>query len=460
MSESPSVLILPVENQVRELDAKLFLAGIAAARGFRVILGSRAYIHFEIGRLPQGIYIAKSTRAISEWMFRITAGLGHRIVAWEEEALVHPPADTFYSLRLSPETLRRVSDVFCWGADNRDLLSGYQHLPSSTRLHVTGNPRGDLLRPELRSYFQIQVDRYRATYGDFVLINTNFNDVNPYLRAVGLFKNTALSKLGQAGKGMSIDFARGLFHHKRALFNAFLACIENLARALPRQTFVVRPHPSEDRKPYLALSEQYVNLHTIAEGNVLPWLLASKLLVHNGCTTAVEAYALDVPAISYMPVFDNLYDIRFQGFPNQLSWRCDDQRELVGLLEDSRSVVEGQRTEERSRLLSRHIHALDGPFASERILNVLSQTPGGCSPSGARRSAARAQSEIKRAATQIHMGWRPGDNRLGYHDQRFPAVDARELGERLDRLGDVSGRFGALSVDRHSRHVFEIADRT
>ena len=45
MNEPISTLILPVENQTRELDAKLLLACAAAERGFPVIIGSRALIH-------------------------------------------------------------------------------------------------------------------------------------------------------------------------------------------------------------------------------------------------------------------------------------------------------------------------------------------------------------------------------------------------------------------------------
>ena len=58
MSNSASTLIIPVENQVRELDAKLLLSCVAAERGFPVILGSRAFVHFEVASLPRGVYLA------------------------------------------------------------------------------------------------------------------------------------------------------------------------------------------------------------------------------------------------------------------------------------------------------------------------------------------------------------------------------------------------------------------
>ncbi len=122
-NRSPA-LIIPVESQVREMDAKLLLACCAAERGYPVVIGSRAYVHFAIAGLPRGIYIAKSMRGMSKLMFQLIRDLGHDIIAWEEEALVHPPAEVFYTLRLSPDTLPYVSRLSpgarrtgsCWQA--------------------------------------------------------------------------------------------------------------------------------------------------------------------------------------------------------------------------------------------------------------------------------------------------------------------------------------------------------
>ena len=96
MKNLGSTLIIPVESQVRELDAKILLACVAAERGFPVIIGSRAYTHFQAASIPRGVYLAKSMRGLSDSMFKILRQLGHEIVAWEEEALVHPPADTYF----------------------------------------------------------------------------------------------------------------------------------------------------------------------------------------------------------------------------------------------------------------------------------------------------------------------------------------------------------------------------
>ena len=151
--------MIPVESQVRELDAKILLSCIAAERGFPVIMGSRTFLHFRVASIPRGVYLAKSMRSLSTRMFKIMRQLGHEIVAWDEEALIHPPADTYFTRRLSPEAIKYVSHLFAWGQENADLLRQYPDLPEETPIHITGNPRGDMLRTEIHPYFDEEIER-------------------------------------------------------------------------------------------------------------------------------------------------------------------------------------------------------------------------------------------------------------------------------------------------------------
>ena len=459
------VLIVPVESQVRELDAKLLFSCCASERGYPVILGSRAYVHFEIGAMPRGIYVAKSMRRISGLMFSLIRKLGHEIVAWEEEALVHPPAEVFYPLRLSPDTLRHVSLLFAWGPDNEALMLGYPELPGHVRIHVSGNPRGDMLRREIAPYFEEQVQALRDAHGRFVLVNTNFTDVNPYLPGIGLFApSTGPGKprrMGQAGKGMPRPFAEGLEIHKQRILDDFCAMLPALEQALPGVTIVVRPHPSEEHRIYHELAARCSRVVVNNEGNVLPWLLASELLVHNGCTTAAEAYVMGVPAVAYLKTFDERYDIAFQGMPNQLSKQC---RSLDELIACTRQILDGKMAEEgrdpeKEALMDSYLEARTGRFASERILDILDQHYRGPNPLPAPSPAARLQAKFlartKALLTRLNMQ-RPGPNRQAYHDHRFPPLTEAQLEARIRRMGRVLNRFDKVRVRQHSEHIFHI----
>lgn len=464
MASAASTLIIPVENQVRELDAKLLLSCIAAERGFPVIIGSRAYVHFAAASLPRGLYLAKSMRRLSNSMFRILRMLGHEIIAWEEEALVHPPADTYYSLRLSPITMKNVSHFFVWGQENYELIKQYPHLPENFPIHITGNPRGDMLRPEMHTFFSEEVKQLRKTYGDFILINTNFTNVNPFIPSVGLFIPTKegekTDRRGQGGIGMSDEFAEGLWHHKKAIMESFTRLIPALERAFPDVTIVVRPHPSENQQIYHDIAAQCKRVKVINQGNVVPWLLASKTMIHNGCTTGLEAYALGVPAISYLNCFNEYYDYDFQGLPTKLSYQSFNFDELADtlsqILDGKLGAADG---EERKQLIDYYLTAQQDRLACERIVDVLeangynqSQPPASSFP---KYLTGWTLSNLKATLTQLYMR-RPGPNRLAYHNHRFPDISVTQIEQRIAQFGQILNRFKTIKVAQQSRYLFKI----
>jgi surface carbohydrate biosynthesis protein len=464
MGDSPSTLIIPVETQVRELEAKILLACVAAERGFPVILGSRAFVHFKVASMPRGVYLAKSMRSLSIPMFKILRQLGDEIVAWEEEALVHPPAETYFTKRLSPVTMKCVSHLFAWGEEDAELYGRYPELPAGIPIHITGNPRGDLLRPDVRGYFGDEAQHWRKTYGDFILINTSFPDVSPFIPSVGLFLPTKnprkKARYGQAGLGLGRQFAEALRDHKQAVLEDFKRLVPPLEEAFPDFTIVIRPHPSENCAIYHDLAARCQRVRVTNEGNIIPWLLAAKAMIHNGCTTGVEAYALGVPAVAYLATLNEEFDYGFQRLPNELSHQCfsfDELKETLGRIFSN--TVRTTDDYERRALLARHLTAQEGSLACERMVDVLEEAGYRKGPPPATRIGSYAKgwlhNKIRAAATQIYMR-RPGPNRLAYHDHRFPAISVAEMEEKIGRFGKLLNRFEKIRVSEYSKHIFRI----
>jgi surface carbohydrate biosynthesis protein len=165
MASQKPLLLIPVENQVRELDPKLLLACIAAQRGFSSVIGSRREMEFSIDSFPESIYMSKSMTIRSLLFFRVASKFGHEIITWDEEALVHLPPETYFSRRLDPRSIKYVSHLFAWGEDNAALWRQYPQMPSGIPVHITGNPRSDMLRPEIRSFYDKEVAEIRNSYG-------------------------------------------------------------------------------------------------------------------------------------------------------------------------------------------------------------------------------------------------------------------------------------------------------
>jgi hypothetical protein len=84
MSVAKPLLLIPVENQVRELDPKLLLACVAARRGFSSVIGSRREMDMRIDSFPRSIYLSKSMTVRSLLFFWVAAKYGS-IITWDEK---------------------------------------------------------------------------------------------------------------------------------------------------------------------------------------------------------------------------------------------------------------------------------------------------------------------------------------------------------------------------------------
>jgi surface carbohydrate biosynthesis protein len=465
MAAKPTLLI-PVENQVRELDPKLLLACVAARRGFSAVMGSRREMHFHVTSFPKSIYLSKSMTVHSDLMFKIMRKLGHEIVAWDEEALVHLPAETYYSRRLSPVAMGLVSHMFAWGQENAELWRQYPQLPPGTAIHITGNPRSDMLRPEIRPYYQMTVEELLRIYGNFILINTNFNHVNAFSPVQNLFqpvKNPGSQpKFGRAARGMTLEYAEGFRDHKQAIFEGFQRLVPKLARAFPDYTIVVRPHPTENQEVYHQIAARCERVQVTNEGNVVPWLMATKAVIHNGCTTGEEAYVMGVPAISYRVPVNEFYDYGFYRLPNLLSHECFDFEELQTTL---KRVLEGEfgpaAGDEREKLIDYHLASRQGPLACEQIIDILEQMSDGRSreplPSLRNRIEARSIATIRRLIKRSKAYLPDSHNRPEFQRHRYPEVSLEEMRARMTRFQMLLGDTEELKIEQISRQFFRIS---
>ncbi len=457
-------LILPVENQVRELDAKLLLACVAAERGFRVTLGSLRFIDYLAPLLPRGIFVAKSLTPARHKMLKLIDALGYDIVAWDEETLVRYDGPEYPSWRFSAEAYALAGQVFAWGADDAELFRNFGGADGAP-VHATGNPRTDLLRPELREYFRPQVDQLRRRYGDFILVNTNFSFVNNFMPRLNLWQGDGAGVDGTGvssiGRGMSAAFARRQAEHVQTLFNAFQALVPQLSAWFPDRTIIVRPHPSEDHEVWKKLATSCANVRAIHEGNAVPWLLACKVLVHNGCTTAVEAAVLGKPTVSYQPIAATAHDYHL---PNALSHCAREAQEvrqrITAILDGSLNLGDDAR---RRQLFARHLAPLDGPLCADRVMDILTQHARDerrhKQQTSAAYGVALARASLRSVRKLAALILPAERSRLSYHRQSFPPLSVHDVERRVRRFSALLKRFDAIEVRRVAPFVFRITCR-
>ena len=430
------------------------------------MIGSRQQLDFRIASFPRGIYLSKSMTIRSIRMFKILRQLGHEIVAWDEEALVHLPPEIYFSRRLSPEAMGYLSHLFAWGQDNVDLWQQYPQLPAQVPIHISGNPRNDMLRSEMRGFFEDDMTKLRNTYGDFILVNTNFNHVNAFYPVQGLFlplnKPGDKPTFGRSARGMTREFAQGFQDHKLAIFEDFKELIPSLEHAFPDHTIVVRPHPTEKHDVYHEIAARCERVQVTNEGNVIPWLMAAKALIHNGCTTGVEAYVMRVPAISYRATVNDYYDYGFYQLPNRLSHQCLNFEQLratlMKILAGELGAVDGN---ESNLLMDHHLAATNGPLACERIVDVIEKISAEYSrmqePTLIHRMNGWSVATTRRFVKKLLSYLPDSHNRPEFHRHRYPGTSLDEVRERVSRIKKALGDSSASQVDQISSEIFQVS---
>ena len=466
MIKPKASLLIPVENQVRELDAKLLLACVAAKRGLTAIIGPKRLIESRAASFPRSIYLAKSVLHGHRKFLRLACKLGHKVVAWDEDALVHLPPEIYFSRRLSAASLACVSHLFAWGEDNAALWRQYPELPQDLPIHVTGNPRGDLLRKEMRGYYQPAVEKLRNTYGDYILINTNFNHVNAYTPDRNLFQpcdqNGEPPIFGRAARGMPRAYAEGLRDHKKATFTHFLELIPALEKAFPDHSIVVRPHQVEDQDVYHQIATSCQRVHVINKGYVVPWLIASQVLIHNGCTTSVEAFGLGVPVVSYRVAVNPTYDEGFYRLPNGLSHSCFSFAELEETL---RQILRGRSVDNQGKgrraLFTHYLAAQEGDLACERMVDVLAREAADLDRSPRPPLGGRLAGWYKVTKRRLRqpsiLDDDPGHASLKYQRRKHPKVMLEDLRSRIARFQQRLDHDGTIRAQQIYPQIFRIS---
>ena len=361
-------LFIPVEVKVRELLAKTLLACKAAERGYKVVLGEAHTVRDALHLLPAGILLEKGVAPAPIECFKRFRDLGNSVVAWCEEGLVYFDDDDYIRRKVTKEDLESLEVFFAWGRYHADVI--LTNFPAmKNRIICSGNPRFDLLRPEFRSFFESETAELQNDIGPFILVNTNFSHCNHKKGKNGYVD--LLKKAGKITNKEEEDFAQKWMAHKRRLFDSFIPMISRISHDFKEYKIIVRPHPGENHEFWRELYKSEPNILVTHSGGVIPWILASSVLVHNGCTTGIEAALLGHPAIAYRPVVSDTYD---QYLPNSVNIQADNEGQLIERLEkllNDQEIDLFVKSENWNNILAHHISGIDEKSSCSIILDKL-----------------------------------------------------------------------------------------
>ena len=233
--------------------------------------------------------------------------------------------------------------------------------------------------------------------------------------------------------------------------------IRELSKRFSNLKIIVRPHPSENHEYWEKAISDCVNVSVVHDGNVIPWLLASDVLIHNGCTTAVEAALVNKKAISYMPIKSRSFDYHL---PNNLSIKTSNREELilaVGKVLNS-SIEEVDAAAES--LLKKHVAGSGQATSSELVLDVLDEYLA-VNPHNIKRGHLQffIASLLVRGRTlvkQFNRRRKGHRNSKEYHDHRFPGITLADLQSKIELLCKDNLKLKNIKAKQESKHIFKI----
>jgi surface carbohydrate biosynthesis protein len=446
--DQPHVCLI-VDNPLRDLEGLVLLGRELATRGVKVTLVPMYEQGSDVIALQPDLVLVNYTRPNNADVIKHYKRAGILVGVLDTEGIGGTNADQFAMLVRtagSPDLI----DLYCvWGEAQRAAFLKHGTVPAHI-LHVTGCPRYDFCAGPWRAALsRPSVD------ADYVLLNTNFPTVNPR------FSNGPDDEVETiVNAGFSRDYANQVIVEARHAYRSTLEISMKLARHFPDVRFVLRPHPFENIRSYDALAD-LPNFEVRQEGTSIEWINGARLLIHQNCSTAIEATMLNVEPLS-MEWF-NTPSLRVQAAA-QVSRPVASESDLIALVEQAveRQLppVAEETAKFRRKIISDLFTAVDGA-SSIRVADAIVETIAAAR--GKARSGTLPSASFRGHAVAIARAT------LGYRAtsvlrRRFgsPETERRRLAKTfaVDTVGAVLARLDAASADGRRYSVRRVVGDT
>ena len=372
MSGLTPTLYLPIEETNRELDSKLLIALELLGDGVTVIVGRNPLFVANFASMPRGAVLFKGMNAVPAFVMKHAVGDGHVALATDEEGL--GLAESHVMVRnMDPSTASYCHIFFAQGRRHAEAMT--LRIPDAAdRIRIVGNARLDLLREPFRSVYLEEASGHRRAHGDYVMVDTNFGAINSQWGDSEAFRKV-LERVGwlDSSKAFDREYYERRIRTENANITLIRRVLERLSEQFPDITFIIRPHPAERDAPWRKAYGEHANIRVTAEGSHIPWLLGSKLMLHAGCTTGLEAEVLETPCLTLIPP-EHASLITADLLSNRANEQAigADQAVAVGARVLNGQVVgDPAEREARRRALRDHVEAIDGRFAYQRIADEI-----------------------------------------------------------------------------------------
>lgn len=449
-------ILLPIETINRELDFKIILAALLAKKKYKIFIGQHDFLMSLLPSLQGGIYIGKNIftkRSDIEKgeKYKLLKKNNFDIIYIHEEGAVFPGREEDWKRIIEQQYSLDYFDkndiILQWG----DFQNSFDKNRSKNLTTITtGHPRFDLYKPKWSGFFKPESDEIKPEFKEFILINGN------YLANHGLGESYLFSNQG----GYIVEDVQNrmrrvnYYAYNSKQFVSMVELTHELAIKFPELNFVYRPHPSENHDYYKIVFNGVLNIFVKHEGPVAPWILASKAVIHDGCTTALEATLASKPVINFKVELNEEFDI---WLPNQMGIRAVNLEQVVAYIND----IKENKIHNEPNLASEAVKELMYNFKAdsfELFVNVVEEkleqikTVKSTSPSSIQIVLKNLKKNIK---VVLYSVLSPSNRKeANYHKIKFYGFNKELVLTKFKRAEKLTNK--KLKIIFHNSHLIQI----
>ena len=273
----------------------------------------------------------------------------------------------------------------------------------------------------------------------FLLVSSNMNCNNmlEFHENINLHRNAGYFKRDP-------DLFKNLFYKRaedyRKLYS-FIDAIKFLANNNDKFDIVLRPHPTENIKAWEIFLENVPNVHVIRQDSITAWVKNSFAVMHNGCTTAIEATISGKPVITYSP-FKMEYAHELS---NKLGHKVESKEELLikanEIFYSKNNENQKNKKVEFFDPISNKLFIDKNEIAAKKILKVWESFDDTIysQPINWRKFYWFKIKNFKRYIRNVAINLFPNKIKANKENYKFPPLDSKDINSRVNRLQKILG---------------------
>jgi surface carbohydrate biosynthesis protein len=333
-------IFFPIETIKRELDYKMLLACLVLEKNQEVIIAQHDRIEKIMLKSNNGVYIGKNIMKNQRTLkanndeysiFNKVKKNNISIVFLDEEGGVYAGGPNrikeVLGERLDVNILHSDDLVCTWGDFQSEYYNKRLNTNNDCRVMSTGHIKFEFTKSKYFGFYKEKSDEYLMKYGSYILIDTHFSYAN---NAYGISDTFTI----RHGYGPTIKEKLKLTEYwadEQIKIAYFVTLAKKISVKFPELNIIFRPHPSEDFNYYNSIFSKIDNVFVNNEGEVVPWILGAKCLIHDHCTTSIEAHMMKVPVINYAVNNSQKHD---SYLTKMIGTKCESENEVLNCIKD------------------------------------------------------------------------------------------------------------------------------